>query len=394
MEDVEQKEKKLRVRSARDIFDALGSGDFAVRLSILKAIANNPGKASSYGPYNGRELLDELITLWRDSGDSGFKLAVLTTMSVFRDMRLVRIFKSEMSRAGDTQTMLIAASRLADEPEDDMRDFMAKMLWRDTPTEHARVAANIMAKYKNLEPDERVRIAVYCDITFPTPPLDDTTEAAWLKELEGPRDDRARALVESLGEEAFLRLRDKWDALSEDLRKWMLGWGAKEHPVYTVELVANILRDGPEGLLIPALQATAEMGEAGALFRDLISGYAAHQDNAVRLAALRADAPVEDVTSMLSEEQDDEIRLELISALVREKGEGAVDELVSLLDDKSWRIRAGATEGLVRIGKPAVEAVKPLVGKVDEKARLAAVQILVALGENQWLEETLVSNQD
>jgi hypothetical protein len=283
---------------------------------------------------------------------------------------------SEMEGAGDPETVMTAAARLAAERDDRVRSFMARMLRRNASTTQARMAANIMAGYEDLRPEERVRIAVVADVPFAAPALDDETEQAWLAELSADAAERARVYLEGFGPEAFLRLRGKWGGLDEDSRKWLLEWGAREHQLYSVELITETLKNGSKALVLAALNAVSRMGQAAALFQPVLSLYVNHEDRAVRIAALRAGAPLAGIKDLVFTEQDTELRLALIARLPGDAG--ALQALLELLADAHWEVRAAATSALIGMGEPAVSAVGPLLAHGSDKVRAAAAQILAA----------------
>ncbi len=64
-------------------------------------------------------------------------------------------------------------------------------------------------------------------------------------------------------------------------------------------------------------------------------------------------------------------------------------ELLAALEDSDWRVRARAADGLIALGEAGL--VKPLVSHEQLAVRAAAVQILMALGEHEWLEKTLLA---
>jgi HEAT repeat protein len=64
-------------------------------------------------------------------------------------------------------------------------------------------------------------------------------------------------------------------------------------------------------------------------------------------------------------------------------------ELLAALEHSDWRVRARASDALVSRGE--AEPVKGLVHDERLEVRAAAVQILVALGEEEWLEAALLA---
>ena len=374
---VKQELPKLRIRSAKDIFEALVSDDFGVRVSIAQAIAANTDKAASYGPYNGMELIDYLLQLLGQNTDSSYRPVLLAALGAFSDPRIPDVFMSEMERSGDPESVMAAASRLAAEKGDRVRQFMARMTRRSATTTQARMAANIMAHYEDLLPEERVRIAVIADVSFDAPSLDDETERAWLRELAGDSAEQARLLFEGFGSDAFLRLRGKWLSLDDNSRAWLLRWGARDHQLYSIELLVEALKYGSKALVLEALIAVSGMGSAAALFRLGLIRFLDDDDRAIRIAAIKAGVPLTGIRERIFAEQDVELRLALIARLSGE--EGALQTLLDLLADNRWEIRAAATRALKLLGKPAVDAVKPFLTHSDVNVRASAAQVLGAI---------------
>ena len=147
----EQKLPELRIRGTKDIFDALVSDDFGKRLSIARAIAANPVKASSYGPHDGMELIDFLIHLLNNNTDSSYRPVLLVALASFNDPRILELFMAEMAESEDALLIMAAAARLAIEKDKKVRRFMSGMLRRNAATIQARMAANIMAGYKGIK---------------------------------------------------------------------------------------------------------------------------------------------------------------------------------------------------------------------------------------------------
>lgn len=372
----EQGQPKLRIREARDIFEALVSNDFGMRLSVARAIAANPEKASSYGTYNGMELVDYLFQLIGRSTDSSYRTVLLSALAAFRDPRIPDLFMSEMAGAEAPETVMAAAARLAGERGDKVRRFMSRMLRRNAGTTQARMAANIMAGYDDLQPEERVRIAALADVPFPAPPFDDATEQAWLRELSGESAERTRALLEDFGASAFLRLRGKWRSLDENSQAWLLRWGARDHQLHAIESLTDAINHGSPALVLEALRAIKNMGPTGTLFHPALARFVDHEDMDVRIAAIGAGAPLTGIRDRIKAAEDADLRLVLIPRLVGE--EGALQALLDLLADDRWEIRAAATQALITMGEPAVHAAEALLSHGSDKVRASAAQIVAA----------------
>ena len=366
---------KLTIASADDLFHALRSDSGGVRLSVLSAISKSPEKALSYGPYNGRDLLEELFTQLTAARDSRYRLALLRTISVFRGSQVTEVMKATFHATTDAREAAVCAARLSDSTEADLRRFFSPFL-KEEGRLQARLAADILARFDDHPSEDRVRIAVLSDEAFPIPVLDNATEAVWMKALCGPSSQRARRLIETLGEPAFVRFRNQWSVFPLELKTWLLEWGAHSHPAYAVELFLKAFDQGPEDLHLAALQHLKGFGAAAGLFHTTLSALSGHPDRRIRLASLRAGAVVKDPRGRLGKEPDLEVRLLLIPRLTAVYGTDAVPDLLDLLHDHSWKIRNAAVSALVALGAAVADAVEPLAEDEDLSVRVAVEQVL------------------
>ena len=372
---------KLKISCAEDLFTSLRADTMGVRLSVLSAISKAPEKVLSYGPYNGRHLLTEMIDQLEATRHQVLRHALLSTLSVFKDAGVVEVMKSCFRTSRDAREVMICTRRLAGEPEHEMREFFLKYLARGTMSNQARCAANILALLNGHSPGDAVRIAVLSDNPFATPPLDEKNEKFWHEELCGPFVKKTQILLESLGEPAFTHLRKKWDSLSVDIKTWLLDWGGRSHRTMTVELCLKAFEErGPDELSLIALKTVAALGAPMEMFRSHATELFSSSNPEIRAAALLAGADIADVRMELKMESDRDIRLNLIPRLADAYGEAAMDDLIHLLEDKDWRIRNMATATLISLGEAAAEAMESILDHELPAVRAAANQVLRNLG--------------
>ncbi len=383
---------QLRIRSAKDLFDAVKSPDPAVRFGVLRAMAQNPAKAASYGAYGGMDVVDLLCEQAVALPPSLLRTMVLGTLGGFRDPRTATLFKKELSMAQDAEIITLSARFLSTEPEEDVHALFSSFLMQDNSPPHARSAANAMARFTGLADAERIRIALLADADFDAPLLDEHTEAFWLKELAGPLGGRARELIESQGEPAFRLLKQRWETLPEDAKEWLLRWGAAVYPAFTIELILLGLDSGRVPLVKTSLECIASLGAAGKMFETLTGRYLSHSDSAVRIAAVRAGVAGLDWEDALAREENPAVKIEMVGKLPDARGIAAVPALVHLVEDGDFRLRAAATAALQRLGNRAVEGVKPLMEHPAQSVKLAAAQVLIAAGEDLWLEKKMLAS--
>lgn len=390
-ESASERPEQLRIRSMQDIFDALRSPEPRARFSILQAIIQNPEKAAAYGTSDGADLVDELCDHARNLPASPLRTLVLGALVAYKDPRVREIFLMEMHVSGNAETLILASRYLAGEAEDDVKLSISGLLFQNNSIDRARAAANIMAGHGQLSDRERIRIALLSSEGFPAPGLSEETGADWSAELQGPYASHARRLLEAQAETAFLYLRKKWDHLEEENRTWLLEWGADKFPVYIIELILRALDSGSDLLVPAALEAIITLKEYGKIFAIRTGRYLQSKNPAVRLAAVRAGAPIGDWKAALSSENDTAVRIAMLTRLAKEQGAAAAPTLIRLIEEGDYRLRAAATSALQNVSKDVVELMKPLMKHSRQAVQVAAAQVLIAAGEELWLEEQLLA---
>lgn len=377
---------KLHIRSAKDLFGAIRSLDIGTRLSVLRAIAEHPEKAAAYGSHNGCDLIEELITQFYQS-DEQYGTALLCALRGFRDGRVADLFKSQLKLSRGAEIAMLLAGYLSAEYPEESRPVFSELLLQDGSVLHARVAANAMSCLGDLSDRERIRVSILSAVEHDSPPvLDENTADLWLKELDGPHRAAARALIESQGEPAFRYLKGKYAALPEEMKEWLLRWGVRGHPARTVDLIIDALETGSDDLRLASLECIGAMGDAAVLLRPMVEHFLHHPEKVFRLAAINAGVS-EDWGRAVFREKEADVRIRIMGRLTREKGVDAVPVLIELLQDRDYRVRAAATANLIRLGEKAVNEVRPLLDHQDEGVRIAATQVMLADGEERFLEE-------
>lgn len=386
-----ERPEQLHIRAIQDVFDALRSPEPRARFSILQAIILNPEKAAAYGPSNGADLVDELCDHARNLPVSPLRTLVLGALVAYKDPRVREIFLMEMHVSGNAETLILASRYLSGEAEDDVKPAIAGLLFQNNSIDRARAAANIMAGHRQLSDRERIRIALHGSEEFPAPELSEDTGAVWSAELQGPYASHARRLLQTQGEAAFLYLRNKWHHLAEDDKKWLLEWGADKFPVYIIELILQALDSGSDLLVLAALEAIITLKDYGKIFAPHTGRYLQSKNPAVRLAAVRAGAPVGDWKAALSREDDTAVRIEMLMRMAGEQGAAAAPVLIRVIEEGDYRLRAAATSALQKVSKDVVELIKPLMKDSRQAVQVAAAQVLIAAGEELWLEEHFIA---
>ncbi|MDD2273595.1 MAG: hypothetical protein PHP95_02635 [Desulfuromonadaceae bacterium] len=381
--------EQLRIRNTKDVVEALRSTDPGIRFSILRAIIQHPEQAAAYGATEEWDLVEELCDQARNLNGSALRTLVLGALVSYKDPRVREVFKKEIHTSENAEALSLAARYLAGEVEGGEKHSLSGLLLQNNSYKHAQAAADVMIGHEQLSDRERVRIAMLSSEEFASPGITDETEQAWATELHGPYVSQSRRLLEAQGEAAFLYLRQKWDRLGDEDKSWLLKWGAVKHQVYTVELILRGLDSSSELLVLASLSAIPVLGEFGIIFKTHTERYLKSQNPSVRSAVARAGALGVDWEAALMGEDDTLVKIEMLLRLATDKGTAAVPTLIRLIEEGDYRLSAAATAALKKLGKDAAEFMKPLMTHSHQAVQVAAAQVLIAAGEELWLEEQL-----
>lgn len=280
---------QLRISSAADLVAALMAPDMGTRMAVLRAIQKDPERALAFGKYEGQDVIDVLIHLGYQEHRYTYWKMLLDTLALYRDSRVTFFFKKLITLAERPEILGVAARYLSGEPAETVYSHLSALLHGETQEARLRAVATVLASAAAplLTSEEQVRVGLLREEGAP-PPCDEAHIESWLAELGGERADRARALLEAQGEPAFLALKSRWNELSEENREWILRWGARAHPVDTVDLLTEALRSGDPRRVCTALECVPQLGPAGALFAPMISRLREHPEESIRVAAERA----------------------------------------------------------------------------------------------------------
>jgi hypothetical protein len=347
--------KKVPISTAAQLLEALESTDFALQAAVMQTISKDPAKALSYGRHEGRDVVDVLIAMGSVK-ESMAAFLPCTTLSAFDEPRVVDFFLDRLAR-GTGKVVALATGYL-------LRHEIPRERVYDTVMENesllrVRSAARLLGPPMPSDPPEvALRLALMLpDCTLP--PLAGVWEPRWLKQLESIIASQARAGVESLPEPDTLnRMMSHWDKLGLDNQRWLLEWGVRRQPQEMVHLLRVALQSDPAH----ALSLLAKAPDALVLLRDELP--VQHTDARIRRWA---------------------------RSLAGTATEADPETLLQALQHADWRVRAEACEALIaKGGSEIVLAVRPLATSDRLEVRAAAAQILMALGEHEWMEETLL----
>lgn len=404
-----EEEPDLVIETAQNLFNVLRSSDYVMRIAVLRQISAEPEAALSFGKFHGYDVVDELVHQGYQQCSVTYLKALMVALAAFdQDPRALEFLKKIFMGSRHPEIVSLASKLFANLADlGHTLPVMRHLLTQDDSEMHARAAANILAHYQEKEErpaTERVRLLLLTPthVTL-EPPLSDADlqhRAEWLGALDGPYQIEARLCLAVLGESAVAMLAESWRKLNEKSHLWLLEWGVDVAPQHLLPRMEQILFEDTLAatvqVQVKAVGALSQMKPAVFLrLRPKLTRFLSPDtDPTLRLAALRAGAPArpERLREMIVEDQDRAVTLAAIERLAAADPKGAVADLVTLLQAGEWDLRAAAADALAGLHQQAVvEQTRPLVFHHDTAVRAAAANVLIAQGDDEWLEEMLLA---
>jgi hypothetical protein len=352
MTDKSADKKKLVINSAEDLLAALDSGNASVVVAVLRAIALDPQKALSYG--NGCDLATILKKRFLAARGNVFKTGYLAAMVAIDAPDYLDAYKIGFFMHDCPEVMLASASKLAERPEGEVRDFLTTALFNDAMPKQAQLAANIMSRFAELGTREAIRVALLAnreDVALPA--LSGETLPAWIAELCGSlREDAMRLLEDDAGETGFRFLKARWLDLPLHVRAWVLEWGARSHPVPVLDLLADGLNTGTRELMLAALSGLASLPEFAKHLNDRITRLVHSDDRDMRIAALKA---MPETTEAMVRDSAHDTESLLIALRKLPPRQDHQQLLFELLGNERWEVRSAATQKLMALAPAAAD---------------------------------------
>jgi hypothetical protein len=380
------------IRSVRKLFEGLRSPDFFERLAVLVAIQEAPAVALSFGIFEGQDVIDALIRESHRGAGTAEWIQWLGTLDRFEDAR-VRDFFFQLLCDSDEPIVLFAAARyLVRTSVTFLPERIYDLLLTNENPMRALAAALVLENSPPTNIKGRIRLALLSGGKVAAPELNPDTLPAWLEELKGAFQLEAMSALQAQEERAWIQLAMLWRELDVRLRIWLLQWGSREFQCMLSGLLAQAINSGEHTLTLEALRAMAETGEeiVPESVRGLATAFLSDPDPAVRQAAVGASPPGVNWWEFLAHETDNAVRSEAVMQLAKTECEQAIPYLIDSLRSGDWQVRAVAASCLITLGTASATAAKPLVRDGDQNIQTAAVRILLALHEDEWLKQELL----
>lgn len=385
--------QRIHIRSAPDLLAALRESSPLLRLGVLQHVARHPQKALAYGKHEGLDVLDVLVEQARSMPAGQLRQATVLAIANFRDPRAVAFLMEDVRTNPDAQSVMSTLIRLAEEESEPVRRLLVELLDREPSSAHARTAANLLSWWPGWEPtlEQRLRLSLLSDTGRPQPPpFDEESADLWLAHLQGELASRAWDYLELQGRGAFARVGMRWDDLEDEQRLALLRWGGRRHLEDVPGLLRQTLASANPELVHEALRLLERLpGEQGRHQERLRQLWEQGGTDA-RRAVLRAGLRGLEWERLLSEAADLPLRRELLAAWARHEPVAALPHVLEAFEAREWQVRATAVQLAIAAGEPAVEGARRWALDPRPEVRLAACQALVGLGQEEWLEETLL----
>lgn len=382
----EQPVYELKLATAQDFLAALRAPDMGLRLATLSAIYQNPESALAFGAVDGRDLIDELIDILAAEQPSLVRLTAVAALFSLNDQRAFehacRMFQTET----DLEVMLMIGHRIGSETNQVVLEYFLPFLNDTSDRNHQRIAARMLAGRDGLSPYERLQVALLAGESGAQPPrLASDTLQIWLDALQGAFCDDARGFLRVFGEEPFCLLKENWNRLDPAAKAWLLSWGGASFPEQSVDLIITALSEGDRDVQRAAFKSILEY-ENSEVFQTVLDKIVLDGlDTSWTAAAILAGVPVINHQCRIFNEKDPDVRIALIYSLARKHT--AAGNLVKLLEDEDWRIRAAATDVLVSMGDESIDAVSTVLSHENVALRTAASQVLIRLGRADMMQQ-------
>jgi hypothetical protein len=380
------------IRTARELFESLRAADVPTRLSSLKAVQAQPQAAVGFGTWHELDLIDVLLTQASKFEGTLEGLEWIGALAHFRDERVIQFFLRVLAQEDEPRLLFCAAQYLAGAPLAPLSRELRPLLLRNDNPVRARAVAGLLTAEVACEPAVHLRVALVAENgAWPVPDFNPSTADIWLNEFAGPFRTEARNALRMQGELTWLALARFWGNLRAQEQVWVLQWGMEEFPGMVSALVPQSLASQHADVRLEGLRVLGTLGEkqAAASIRKLAVEFLNDRSAIVRAAAAHASPPGVDWRAFLDQETHWRVRAAAIAQFAKQEGENAWPALIQFFGSNDWRLRAAAADAIAAIGARSAEPMKPLVHDTDENVRIAAVRVLLNLGEDEWLKHEL-----
>ena len=378
---------QFRVRCARELFEALESGDGATRLAALQAVQKAPETALSFGLHARRDLIDVLLSQAERLRGELEWLHWIGALAAFRDPRVVCLFTSLITTESHTELLFALANYLRTESIDPISAQLGPALMQNCCVARACAVAPLLAPCSDLSACEALRIGLLEPQSLASLPVFSAAAAEWLNELSGPFQAEAQIALRRQGTSTLGALAESWDRLPESARKWLLEWAAATDADLVAAAIREVLIKRSDSLILMALEAVATLKNFPADLELLIIPFIDHGNELIRRAAVMVCRSALNWQLIFEKDLSVLVRQACIARIMDQKGSEAVPFALQQLSHPDWRIRAACAEALLSLGKPGIQAALTLLPKAGESVRVSIARMVIHSADEHLLDE-------
>lgn len=376
----EQEPRQVHIRSGEELHRQLRCGDMMVRLELLSAISKNPDRATQYGSVEGEDIVDVLVEICGREKGLVFEAAANALVG-FPDDRSLALLLQIAEESEDATLTRALLKGLGGWNFPEARVALSSVLFHSRP-EIVRTAANALSPTVELTAKQGLRLALAAnrEVLLQVPSFQSDPEL-WMNELPGPFASSCRHFIEQQGEEAWNILTLRLDELSEQDREWHLHWGGREGFAAVSTMLEWHLRNGNKHL---ALDCAVRHGWE--ISSDTLGTMVEDSDPEIRRMAVLCGPPVTDWKTVYESEPEERVKEAWLQQMPAE-----TELLMEMSLSDSWRERAAVAGVLIREGEFGWELARQMALSEKVKTRALGCQVLVDLGDDEWLEKNVLS---
>ncbi len=359
---------ELRIANAKELFEAIGSGDMFTRLSVLEAVALDPQGALGLGADGDTDLIAVLCAELESAYGSELRLFIIAALAAMpADLRVAQKLEQVWFLSDDSNERILAVSRLAQEEDPQVRSHLERTLLGDDP-DRAQAVANVWRTLPEDSPKVQLRLALAAEEGRPALALGADSLELWLAELHDSFAVRAREVLQA-DPHTVETLSTCWEKLNQENRAWLLELATRLGSPELAGLTEKALQE--EAMQLEAIQSI-EADQTSTQYAQQLLELAEHSPNPnIQAAAIQAGAPGDNRFRAVRAS----VRSVRIAA-IRRLGVNDANTLLELIRDPDWRIRSAAADRLVAFGETGKHMVEPLLQHQRLEVRMAAARVV------------------
>jgi hypothetical protein len=377
----DKEKKKVYIKSAGDIFNALVDEDQRVRRNILRAIRDNPEKILSYGSEGGKDIVDVLLELADKSKFMSEKLSYAYAAFAFDDKRILRLAKEIFIESDNSNLTLLAAEKLTNFDKSERKEFFSKILMSTEDNTRRRCAANLLSDIEELDAEVRLRVFLVGDHEVTPPDFDEENISIWISELQGDYSGKAEKAVSDNYEKALPLLLKKLDDMDEELvcRIIFLS-GEKVCGEALPYIAANLSPEKSDDIIVSSIKALLYFDPDA--YEDELRKLLSRNSSSIIAGVVSTGILDNELSAYISPEEDEKVRMAALQRIYFGNMMEYLGVLGAFLGDKNWKVRAKVSDILAKFAPESIDILKRAMCSECELTKISAAQAMNSIELN------------